>query len=125
MYGRRPARRTSSYAPKQKKLVACTRFVAKILHPKTITTSSLQQSNLPRARGEINVSPYNAHDRPNSNKRDRFPLLDAKLGWCLMECPNVVMVLWFLLYRSDDACRKSAANIALLGMFVLHYVNRW
>eukprot|EP00752_Nemacystus_decipiens_P009210 g8226.t1 len=54
----------------------------------------------------------------------RFPLLNAKLGWCLMECPNVVVALWFLLYRSDDACRKSAVNMALLGMFVLHYANR-
>lgn len=41
-----------------------------------------------------------------------------------MECPNVVMALWFLVYRADDACRRSATNIALLAMFVLHYVNR-
>lgn len=55
---------------------------------------------------------------------NRFPLLNAKLGWCLMECPNVVMALWFLFYRADDAFRRSAVNMALLGMFVLHYVNR-
>ncbi|CAN0022378.1 unnamed protein product [Ectocarpus sp. 8 AP-2014] len=54
----------------------------------------------------------------------RFPLLDAKLGWILMECPNVLMSLWFLLYGSDEACLKSPANLALLSMFVLHYVNR-
>ncbi|CAM9136750.1 unnamed protein product [Scytosiphon promiscuus] len=54
----------------------------------------------------------------------RFPLLDAKVGWCLMECPNVLMALWFLRYRSDEACRKSPVNLALLGMFVVHYVNR-
>lgn len=41
-----------------------------------------------------------------------------------MECPNVVMALWFLFYRTDDAFRRSAVNMALLGMFVLHYVNR-
>ncbi|CAM9352993.1 unnamed protein product [Ectocarpus sp. 13 AM-2016] len=54
----------------------------------------------------------------------RFPLLDAKLGWILMECPNVLISLWFLLYGSDEACLKSPANLALLSMFVLHYVNR-
>lgn len=42
-----------------------------------------------------------------------------------MECPNVLMSLWFLLYGSDEACLKSPANLALLSMFVLHYVNRY
>jgi len=43
-----------------------------------------------------------------------------------MECPNVVMALWFLLSPgSKEACRRSAVNLALLGMFVLHYTNRW
>lgn len=42
-----------------------------------------------------------------------------------MECPNVLMALWFLLSpRSKEACRQSPVNLVLLGMFVLHYVNR-
>ncbi|CAM9505797.1 unnamed protein product [Pylaiella littoralis] len=43
-----------------------------------------------------------------------------------MECPNVFMPLWFLLYRADEvkACSQSLPNLALLFMFVLHYVNR-
>ncbi len=38
------------------------------------------------------------------------------------------MALWFLLSpRSNEclACLQSPANLALLAMFELHYVNRW
>lgn len=41
-----------------------------------------------------------------------------------MESPNVVMALW-VFSRSRKACRDSPANLILLAMFVLHYVNRY
>ncbi|CAM9737067.1 unnamed protein product [Ascophyllum nodosum] len=53
----------------------------------------------------------------------RLPLVNAKLAWCLMESPNLWMALWRL-WLSDQKSRTSPANVALLGMFVGHYVNR-
>ncbi|CAM9475302.1 unnamed protein product [Discosporangium mesarthrocarpum] len=53
----------------------------------------------------------------------RFPLLNAKVGWIFMESPNLLMAAWCL-WRSDIGCRSSLANLALLSMFVGHYINR-
>lgn len=50
------------------------------------------------------------------------PLIDAKLAWLIMESPNVFVsaVLW----NAGGYATKSKANQSLLGLFVLHYVNR-
>jgi 3-oxo-5-alpha-steroid 4-dehydrogenase 1 len=51
------------------------------------------------------------------------PLIDPQLAWLLMESPNVFVsaMLWD---AGGNAPVKSKANQVLLGLFVLHYVNR-
>lgn len=51
------------------------------------------------------------------------PLIDAKLAWLIMESPNVFVsaMLWD---AGANGPVRSKANQALLGLFLLHYVNR-
>lgn len=48
----------------------------------------------------------------------------AKVGWFLMEMPSFVIPLYLILNVGGKYVGEFNPNIALLGMFILHYFNR-
>lgn len=52
------------------------------------------------------------------------PLIEARLAWILMECPNLIVVAGLLYYGYSHGVSIHPSNIALLGLFVLHYFQR-
>ena len=49
------------------------------------------------------------------------PLLNARLGWLMMEAPVVIVFSWFFFTGTAD---KSIPIYILYGLFMLHYANR-
>mgnify|MGYP000999952471 CR=1 FL=1 len=62
------------------------------------------------------TAPYGRH-----TKITWGPLIDNKLGWFIMEF-FVLVVLFFFIYNGTNI--QSVVNYIIIGMFVLHYVNR-
>lgn len=48
----------------------------------------------------------------------------AKVSWFLMEMPSFVIPLFLILNVGGKHVGQFNPNIALLGMFILHYFNR-
>ena len=51
--------------------------------------------------------------------------IPARLAWMVQEMPSVVIPLYLVLNVGGRYVGAFNPNIALLGMFLLHYVNRW
>jgi len=68
----------------------------------------------------VRPAPYGRY----SESQGWGPLIDAKLAWFIMESPNVFVSALIWSDAGGNAPVKSKANQALLGLFVLHYVNR-
>ena len=51
-------------------------------------------------------------------------LLPARMAWFVMESPNLWISMIVGLHYSNAKCLSSRANTLLLGLFLLHYVNR-
>ena len=49
----------------------------------------------------------------------------AKLGWFVMEMPSFVIPLYLVLNVGGHHVGEVNPNIVLLGMFILHYFNRY
>lgn len=49
----------------------------------------------------------------------------AKLGWFVMEMPSFVIPLYLVLNVGGDRIGEVNPNIVLLGMFIMHYFNRY
>ena len=52
------------------------------------------------------------------------PSLNARLSWFLFETPNLLWSYYCFRHRRRDVFNSSPANIVLLSLFVMHYVNR-
>ncbi|CAM9823826.1 unnamed protein product [Chrysoparadoxa australica] len=50
-------------------------------------------------------------------------LINARLAWFVLEMPNLLIAAacW---HYGEPACKNSMPNKLMLGMFVLHYINR-
>lgn len=66
------------------------------------------------------TAPYGRHA---AESKAWGPLVNARVAWILMECPNLVFSFYFFFVRNDGA-KLPLTNKLLLGMFVLHYINR-
>ena len=52
-------------------------------------------------------------------------LMNGKLAWVLQELPCVVFSLGSWFFFSDLEVMSSKANMALLGIYLLHYIHRY
>eukprot|EP00045_Choanoeca_perplexa_P005142 m.43736 g.43736 ORF g.43736 m.43736 type:complete len:229 (-) comp12956_c0_seq2:244-930(-) len=50
--------------------------------------------------------------------------MNGKLAWVLQESPCLIIGFGFLLLGANSACTSSPANLALFGLFSLHYIHR-
>ena len=62
-------------------------------------------------------APYGRHARAGWG-----PSLPGRVAWLLMESPAVLLFGWMF---SQGAHRTEAVPLALLGLWMLHYVHRW
>ena len=51
--------------------------------------------------------------------------ISAKVGWFIMEMPSFVIPLYFILNVGGKNVGEFNPNMVLLGMFILHYFNRY
>jgi 3-oxo-5-alpha-steroid 4-dehydrogenase 1 len=68
-------------------------------------------------------APYGKHNG-KKNWLNQGPLLPAKACWVLMECPTLVMTVLLVWIGPSDCLTARPANSIILGLFVLHYIQR-
>ena len=58
-------------------------------------------------------------------QRDSYwgPSINAKLAWMIFESPNLFWIVYWFLNRNEQVF-ESPANISLLSLFGIHYLNR-
>jgi len=66
-------------------------------------------------------APYGKHAEGGGWKG---PLLPAKACWVLMECPTLVLTVVLLWLGPSDCLTARPSNLVILGLFVLHYIQR-
>jgi len=71
----------------------------------------------------VTSAPYGKHAQEGACLR-KGPLLPAKACWVLMECPTLVLAAVFVWISPSDCLRKRPSNLIILGLFVLHYIQR-
>jgi len=69
-------------------------------------------------------APYGKHAEGGPGCLTKGPLLPAKACWVLMECPTIVLTAVLAWVGSTDCLRSRPSNLIILGLFVLHYIQR-
>lgn len=73
----------------------------------------------------VTWAPYGKHvDGGGCMKSWKGPLLPTKACWVLMECPTLVVAAALVWMGPSDCLRTRPSNLVILGLFVLHYVQR-
>ena len=70
--------------------------------------------------------PYGRYHKPGSllYSINSMLTLPPKVAWLIQELPAVVIPLFCLLNVGGDQVGEFNPNIILLGMFLMHYLNR-
>jgi hypothetical protein len=65
------------------------------------------------------------YGRYSSESKGWGPLVEARLAWIMMECPNIIIVIGILYYAYViKHASIPLSNLVLLGLFCLHYFQR-
>lgn len=73
----------------------------------------------------VTWAPYGKHvDGGGCLKPFKGPLLPTKASWVLMECPTLVITALLVWMGPSDCLMTRPSNLVVLGMFVLHYIQR-
>lgn len=73
----------------------------------------------------VTSAPYGKHaEGGGCFKSWKGPLLPAKACWVLMECPTLVLTAVLLWFGPSDCLTARPSNSIILGLFVLHYIQR-
>ena len=71
--------------------------------------------------------PYGRYHKPGSllYTINSMLTLSPRTAWLIQELPSVVIPLFCLLNVGGDQVGEFNPNIILLGMFLMHYIQRW
>lgn len=72
----------------------------------------------------VTSAPYGKHAEGGPQLLQFGPLLPAKACWVLMECPTLVLTAVLVWVGPSDCLRSRPSNLIILGLFVLHYIQR-
>ena len=68
--------------------------------------------------------PYGRHKNSTLSRIVFKCYLNQRTSWLLMELPALVVPLFLLLNVGGEKVKGFTANMVLLGMFLLHYIQR-
>ena len=69
--------------------------------------------------------PYGRHKKSNLSWLLCKCYLNQRTSWLLMELPSLLVPLFLLLNVGGEKVKGFTPNMVLLGMFLLHYFQRW
>jgi uncharacterized membrane protein len=70
-------------------------------------------------------APYGRYSGETKNNKYWGPMIEGRLAWILMECPNIFIVGGMLYYAYYvKGITVALPNWLLLGKFLLHYIQR-
>jgi len=73
----------------------------------------------------VTSAPYGKHaEGGGCLKSCKGPLLPAKACWVLMECPTLLLTAVLVWIGPSDCLMSRPSNLIILGLFVLHYLQR-
>eukprot|EP00301_Raphidiophrys_heterophryoidea_P000207 c10107_g1_i2.p1 GENE.c10107_g1_i2~~c10107_g1_i2.p1 ORF type:complete len:274 (-),score=40.16 c10107_g1_i2:500-1321(-) len=77
---------------------------------------------IPLALGTV-VAPYGRYEQIKVPGVSSGPSIPPRLGWIVQESPTLIFSA-FLLLTADERVYTNPANIILVALFVIHYINR-
>ena len=69
--------------------------------------------------------PYGRHKNSTLSRIVFKCYLNQRTSWLLQELPALVVPLFLLLNVGGEKVKGFTPNMVLLGMFLLHYIQRW